>query len=183
MERNGKVECRDPDAVEYLAKLPAGDVKLHPPVIRSREGGYTAYWRDGEEVRWREITAGELPEFGRNPSAPSAGLDAILGDAETRFSELMPKLLKAAAQPGGDMDSIELALRDGCLGSGAPASGRFSSMWMRALRHPSARVAAGGWRGTAGRRRHSRRGSATSRWSARISVAGTAAAGFASSTA
>ncbi len=111
MERNDRsAECRNPDAVEYLAKL---------PVIRSREGGYIACWRDGEEVLWREITAEELPGFGRNPAAPSAELGALPADAETRFPDLMPKILKAAAQPGADMDGIERALGDGCLGSGA----------------------------------------------------------------
>ena len=120
MARNTKsAECRDADAVEYLMGLPVEDAKLHPPVIRRREGGYTAYWRDGDRVSWREITAGELREFGHRPVEPSAELDALLADARARFAELMPKLSKAAAQAGADMDSIERALRDGCLDSGA----------------------------------------------------------------
>lgn len=120
MERNTKsTQWRDPDAVEYLMGLPAEDAKLHPPVIRQREGGYTAYWRDGDKVSWREIAADELREFGQRPVAPSAGLDAFLADVRARFAELMPKLSKEAAQPGADIDSIERAFRDGCLSSGA----------------------------------------------------------------
>ncbi len=119
MERqDNKTDCRDPDAVEYLAKLSTKDARLHPPVIRTRSGGYTAYWRDGKEVRWREITASELPEFGRNPAAPSAELAALMADVETRYAELLPKLVRAASQKGADIDSIERALRDGALGNG-----------------------------------------------------------------
>ena len=73
MERNQEVkQCRDRDAARYPARLPAKDAKLHPPVICRRRGDCAACWREREEIRRREITAAELPEFGRSPGAPSA---------------------------------------------------------------------------------------------------------------
>ena len=120
MERNdGTGECRDPDAVRYPGNLPAGDAGPRPPAIRPRDGGYTAYWRDGDRVRRRGTTTDGPPAFGRSPSAPGAGSDAFPADAEARLASLTPKLPKAAARPGADMDGIERALRDSCPGSGA----------------------------------------------------------------
>ena len=64
---------RHPDAVAYLEGLTEDEARVHPPLVRAHDGGFTRYWIEGGEVRSRDVAgdglehdiAGAVPaEFG-----------------------------------------------------------------------------------------------------------------------
>ena len=114
--KNQEQEFRHPEAVAYLHSLTAEEAAKHPPLVRMHRGVVTHYWRDGGEVRCREVPAEELPG-GRAPE-----MDVLLAAAEAEFGRLLPRL-KAALRGDGvsDLDAIETSVRRGLFGCGAKA--------------------------------------------------------------
>ena len=155
---------RHPDAVAYLEGLTEDEARVHPPLVRAHDGGFTRYWIEGGEVRSRDVAGDGLEHD-------------IAGAVPAEFGPLLPRLAADLASGAPDLDAVE---------RGAPgrvprrrrggAEAASSSGWTGRCRRRSAGPAAGRWPGTgrAGGRPGSR-GSAASRWSARISAAARAA--------
>ena len=110
-------EKRHPDTVAYLQSLSADEAAVHPPLVRAHADGFTRYWLEDGEVRYRDITVAELPQPGGGLSA----LETLLSATREQFGTLLPKLTAEVGRPGPDQDSIERALRDGAHASGATA--------------------------------------------------------------
>ena len=114
--KNQKPEFRHPETVAYLQSLTKEEAAKHSPVVREHGGVVTHYWRDGDEVRCREVAAEEL-SGGQAPET-----EVLLAAAEAEFGRMLPRL-KAALQGGGvpDLDAIETSVRGGLFGCGAKA--------------------------------------------------------------
>ena len=83
----------------------------HPPLVREHDGVITQYWRDGGEVRCREVEAGEEPE-----------MEALLAAVESEFGRSLPRL-RAELRGDGvpDLDALETSIREKMLECGAKA--------------------------------------------------------------
>ena len=108
---------RHPDTVAYLRGLTDEEAAVHPPMFRRHGDGCIEYWLEGGEVRCREVAASSLPQ----PAGGPAVLETLLSAVRDRFGDLLPKLAAEADRPVPDLDSIELAIRDGSHASGATA--------------------------------------------------------------
>ena len=142
---------RHPDAVAYLEGLTEDEARVHPPLVRAHDGGFTRYWIEGGEVRSRDVAGDGLEHD-------------IAGAVPAEFGPLLPRLAADLASGAPDLDAVERALRDASLGGGAAALKHLPGGWTRRCRRRSAGPAAGRWPGTgrAGGRPGSR-GSAASR--------------------
>ena len=102
-----------PDTVEYLQNLTKGAAAKQPPLFRERGCFVTHYWREGGEMRCREVEADE-PSGGRASDGCAAcdggsGVRALASAAEdgTRM------------RPGSRPDTFETLIREGLFGCGA----------------------------------------------------------------
>ena len=109
-DKGKRSDVRHPKIVSYLESLSAEEAAGHPPVVLEHDGGRTRYWLEDGEVRSCEVGGDGLP-----------ALEKLLSAARDRFGDLLPRLAAEAGRPGPDLDSIELALRDGSHASGAAA--------------------------------------------------------------
>ena len=57
-------EFRHPDTVACLQSLTEEEAEKQPPLVRESGGAVMQYWRDGSEVRCREVAADELSGSG-----------------------------------------------------------------------------------------------------------------------
>ena len=104
-------EFRHPEAAAFLRSLTAAEAAKHPPLVREHDGVITQYWRDGGEVRCREVEAGEEPE-----------MEALLAAVESEFGRSLPRL-RAELRGDGvpDLDALETSIREKMLECGAKA--------------------------------------------------------------
>ena len=102
---------RHPEAAAFLRSLAAAEAAKHPPLVREHDGVITQYWRDGGEVRCREVEAGEEPE-----------MEALLAAVESEFGRSLPRL-RAELRGDGvpDLDALETSIREKMLKCGAKA--------------------------------------------------------------
>ncbi len=75
---------RHPDAVAYLEGLTEDEARVHPPLVRAHDGGFTRHWIEGGEVRSRDVAGDGLEHD-------------IAGAVPAEFGPLLPRL---AADPG-----------------------------------------------------------------------------------
>ena len=99
---------RHPDAVAYLEGLTEDEARVHPPLVRAHDGGFTRYWIEGGEVRSRDVAGDGLEHD-------------IAGAVPAEFGPLLPRLAADLASGAPDLDAVERALRDASLGGGAAA--------------------------------------------------------------
>ena len=84
--KNQESEFRHPEAAAFLRSLTAAEAAKHPPLVREHDGVITQYWRDGGEVRCREVEAGD---------EPGSEMEALLAAVESEFGRSLPRLSAA----------------------------------------------------------------------------------------
>ena len=99
---------RHPDAVAYLEGLTEDEARVHPPLARAHDGGFTRYRVEGGEVRSRDVVGDGAPE-------------ALLEAVSAEFGPPLPRLAADLASGAPDLDAVERALRDASLGGGGAA--------------------------------------------------------------
>ena len=155
------------EAVAFLESLTDGQAAKQPPLTLEQDGVVTRYWREGGRVRCREF------ETDGGSGVRSFEMEALHA---RRSSAVRFRCLRRSSGPAGFRIWTRSRRRSA---SGRSASERRRICWRRAtprFRLRPARVAAaGGWSGTAGPGRRSRRALGRSKSSGPTSVAATAA--------
>ena len=111
----GRTEAvRDLDAVAYLHKLMPGSD--HPGVLCQKDGVTIHYWRDGSEIRWRQVPITETADImwciipWSEMHQPVSSVRAA-GAAQLKLGEekeaLVPDMKAELSGPSPDLDSVE----------------------------------------------------------------------------
>ena len=96
--------------VAYLRSLNEVETSRLPPMFREHEGGFTKYWLEDGEVRWRDITAFEFPKSGWGSGGRMSALETLLSATRGAVGGLLETLVAEAGRLVPDLNSIERAI-------------------------------------------------------------------------